>query len=77
MSHAPATPSNFMPDLKERSRQRRFALEALEPRWLLSATPLSAALQAALPQLEQERLWQAPAPSPVAELATPDCLDLS
>jgi hypothetical protein len=44
---------------KETGRARRFALEGLEPRWLLSATPVAAALQAAFPVQEPEPLWQA------------------
>ena len=64
------SPSPFLPfsPPKERSGSRRFALEGLEPRWLLSATPAAAALQAAWPAPEQDRLWQeAAAPKLSAE----------
>ena len=56
----PVSPSPFLPfsPPKERTGSRRFALERLEPRWLLSATPVAAALQAAWPAPEQDRLWQ-------------------
>jgi hypothetical protein len=76
------SPSPFLPfsPPKERSGSRRFALEGLEPRWLLSATPAAAALQAAWPAPEQDRLWQeAAAPKLSAEptLASAGQLDLS
>ncbi|MEI7785888.1 MAG: LEPR-XLL domain-containing protein, partial [Betaproteobacteria bacterium] len=74
------SPSPFLPfsPLKERSSSRRFAVEGLEPRWLLSATPVAAALQAAWPAPEQDALWQdAAATTPAAVLASPAQLDLS
>ncbi len=52
------TPSFLSSTPKETGRTRRFALEGLEPRWLLSATPVAAALQAAFPVQEPEPLWQ-------------------
>jgi hypothetical protein len=52
------TPSFISSTPKETGRTRRFALEGLEPRWLLSATPVAAALQAAFPVQEPEPLWQ-------------------
>ncbi|WP_416546172.1 hypothetical protein ACHEXK_11130 [Limnohabitans sp. DCL3] len=57
MPQVPFLPSSLSSNPKETGRARRFALEGLEPRWLLSATPVAAALQAAFPVQEPEPLW--------------------
>ena len=58
MPQVPFLPPSLSSTQKETGRARRFALEGLEPRWLLSATPVAAALQAAFPVQEPEPLWQ-------------------
>ena len=47
MPQVPFLPSSLSSTQKETGRARRFAVEGLEPRWLLSATPVAAALQVA------------------------------
>ena len=75
-------PTPFAP-LAQAARQRsmrRFGLEALEPRWLLSATPLAAALSTIWPEVDAAPLaaqTQVHAPQGDRQVATSAVFDLA